>query len=496
MLDNSLFIRLLLLFHVIIFSQAQSDLTSRLNISSVDPDNQTYPIYSSSGVFPEWNTMNIRCSACNAPDVAVEYFDIAKRNFTFTNEGETQMKIEKFEVRSQDHIIMNPEVDQSPSVELLPGEKQIFTVTYNCDNTRILKDDINGWSYIEVSAMVDGNAVSFNYLKVCTLENRQAADYSIYVVLTIAVIVVAIGTRQKKTLLGEQAQHMDEIKPLHAIFFVVFASFSLLILYFFSEYIKNVITGIFVIYALTGCSVIFGEWTEKFFRNNAFWTKHYQVKFIGPVNFHNVVCFIIAGMITAAWFFTRNWVFNNIIGLSIVFLIFKVVKLPSLKVAYLLLGMAFLYDIFWVFLSKPIFGKSVMIEAATALDIPIKIEWPYLGETPLPRCALLGLGDMVLPGFFVAFNYRFGLYKKTKDYYWSSVIAYALGIASCGAFLIIMRAGQPALLYIVPFMLGFATIVAKKRGELKEMWDGIPENIEYLNMSKDPSPRRIQMSIK
>ena len=97
---------------------------------------------------------------------------------------------------------------------------------------------------------------------------------------------------------------------------------------------------------------------------------------------------------------------------------------------------------------------------------------------------MLGLGDMVLPGFFVTFNYRFGLYKKTNAYYYSSIISYAIGIILCGAVLIITKTGQPALLYIVPSMLGFATYVSKRRGEFTQMWEGIPDSQQYKNIDE------------
>ena len=43
--------------------------------------------------------------------------------------------------------------------------------------------------------------------------------------------------------------------------------------------------------------------------------------------------------------------------------------------------MLFFYDIFWVFLSKHIFGKNVMVAVATGLDVPMKIQIPLLHHT-------------------------------------------------------------------------------------------------------------------
>ena len=52
-----------------------------------------------------------------------------------------------------------------------------------------------------------------------------------------------------------------------------------------------------------------------------------------------------------------------------------------LQIATALLTMLFFYDIFWVFLSKHIFGKNVMVAVATGLDVPMKIQIPLLHHT-------------------------------------------------------------------------------------------------------------------
>ncbi len=38
----------------------------------------------------------------------------------------------------------------------------------------------------------------------------------------------------------------------------------------------------------------------------------------------------------------------------------------------------------------------------------MKIIFPSLRELPIPRCSLIGLGDLALPGIFIAYCNRFG----------------------------------------------------------------------------------------
>ena len=47
-----------------------------------------------------------------------------------------------------------------------------------------------------------------------------------------------------------------------------------------------------------------------------------------------------------------------------------------------------------------------MVVVATSLDLPVKIMFPTF--TKFEPCSLLGLGDMVVPGFHIMLVSRFG----------------------------------------------------------------------------------------
>ena len=70
------------------------------------------------------------------------------------------------------------------------------------------------------------------------------------------------------------------------------------------------------------------------------------------------------------WFAVRDtasyaWVLQDIMGVSLCVLFLSLVRFPNIKVATVLLVLAFLYDIFFVFLSPIFFKESVMIKVAT-----------------------------------------------------------------------------------------------------------------------------------
>ena len=58
------------------------------------------------------------------------------------------------------------------------------------------------------------------------------------------------------------------------------------------------------------------------------------------------------GIITCAgWYFTKNWLLSNLLGLVLAISFLKTVRLTSLLPGILLLSLLFFYDIFWVFIT-------------------------------------------------------------------------------------------------------------------------------------------------
>lgn len=57
-----------------------------------------------------------------------------------------------------------------------------------------------------------------------------------------------------------------------------------------------------------------------------------------------------------------------------------------------------------------------------------------------------------------------------KTYFYASMAGYALGMAATLAMLVVHERGQPALLYLVPGVLGALTATALARGEMGDVW--------------------------
>jgi minor histocompatibility antigen H13 len=171
---------------------------------------------------------------------------------------------------------------------------------------------------------------------------------------------------------------------------------------------------------------------------------------------------------------------NNVLGICFCLKGIERFSLGTYKIGAILLVGLFFYDIFWVF------GTDVMVTVAKSLDGPIKILFPRTltpdAITGKIQLSLLGLGDIVIPGFFLALLLRFDAHNANlsyfpinvhasfpKPYFHSALIGYIAGMATTMFVMIKFNAAQPALLYLVPACLGSSFLTAIVRGEVKAL---------------------------
>jgi len=202
------------------------------------------------------------------------------------------------------------------------------------------------------------------------------------------------------------------------------------------------------------------------------------------------------------WVIVRNeeysWVLQNTLGIALLLVIQRSLRLPNIKISSMLLLMAFFYDIFWVFLSPFFFKQSVMVHVATGGNtgeaIPMLLRFPRLNDE-LGGYSLLGLGDIALPGLFISyllrFDYEHHLHGK-NGYFPIAVLGYTVGLLFTDLALVVFQSGQPALLYLVPCTLGLVSLVAHRRGHLIRMWEGVPK-LEHERLSDDSSVSSLQI---
>lgn len=219
----------------------------------------------------------------------------------------------------------------------------------------------------------------------------------------------------------------------------------------------------------------------------------------------NIITYCIGLIAGVIYTFKKNWISNNILGMAFSIFGIENLALGEFKVGLILLSLLFFYDIFWVFYTP------VMVSVAKNIEGPVKLMFPklqeaieqmrkekgndneYAGKAYDPReYNMIGLGDIVIPGVYVALMLRFDIYlynKAKKDiskfgfsfknmkYFWATFIFYNVGIITTLCSMYFFNHAQPALLYLVPCTLISSTFTALVNKDIKLLWKFNEEKI-------------------
>ncbi|KAL2871558.1 aspartic endopeptidase [Aspergillus lucknowensis] len=224
-------------------------------------------------------------------------------------------------------------------------------------------------------------------------------------------------------------------------------------------------------------------------------------------------------------FVSKPWWLTNFFGFSFCYGTLQLMSPSTFVTGSLILGSLFFYDIYFVYFTP------LMVTVAKNLDVPIKLLFP---RPPTPSeapdtgsLAMLGLGDIIIPGMMVGLALRFDLfvyYKRKgtlkaraegkasgfvkpvfqpatgrwgerfwappvtsnepqleipyndarsfpKTYFKASMVGYTLGMLMTLAVMQMFDHPQPALLYLVPGILLSLWGTALIKGQVHEMWE-------------------------
>ncbi|KAM9092464.1 signal peptide peptidase-like 2A isoform 3-T3 [Megaptera novaeangliae] len=324
-------------------------------------------------------------------------------------------------------------------------------------------------------------------------------DYTMVVIFVIAVFTVALGgywsglieLESMKAVTNTEDREMRKKKeeyftfsPLTVVIFVVICCIMMVLLYFFYKWLVYVMIAIFCIASAMSLYNCLAALIQKIPCGQCMIMcrgKSIEVRLI----FLSGLCIAIA----VVWAVFRNedrwaWILQDILGIAFCLNLIKTLKLPNFKSCVILLSLLLLYDVFFVFITPFITknGESIMVELAAGPfgnneKLPVVIRVPKLAyfsvmSVCLMPVSILGFGDIIVPGLLIAYCRRFDVQAGSSIYYVSSTVAYAVGMILTFVVLVLMKKGQPALLYLVPCTLITASVVAWRRKEMKKFWKG------------------------
>uniref|UniRef100_A0A8D1IKZ9 Histocompatibility minor 13 n=1 Tax=Sus scrofa TaxID=9823 RepID=A0A8D1IKZ9_PIG len=247
--------------------------------------------------------------------------------------------------------------------------------------------------------------------------------------LLMALLPIFFGAlRSVRCARGKNASDMPEtITSRDAARFPIIASCTLLGLYLFfkifsQEYINLLLSMYFFVLGILALSHTISPFMNKFFPAN-FPNRQYQLLFTQGsgeskeeiINYEfdtkDLVCLGLSSIVGVWYLLRKHWIANNLFGLAFSLNGVELLHLNNVSTGCILLGGLFIYDVFWVF------GTNVMVTVAKSFEAPIKLVFPQdLLEKGLEadNFAMLGLGDIVIPGIFIALLLRFDIRPSLK----------------------------------------------------------------------------------
>ncbi|XP_040845110.1 signal peptide peptidase-like 2C [Ochotona curzoniae] len=299
----------------------------------------------------------------------------------------------------------------------------------------------------------------------------------------LAAALRAWGTQEE----GDEDAPVD-FTPVMTGAVVVMSCSIMLLLYFFYDRFVYVMIGIFSLGAATGLYSCLEPLVRRLPLQHARWTlPGHRAGVPLPL----LLLFALCTSITLLWVAYRNedrwaWLLQDALGVAYCLLVLRRVRLPTLRncASFLLALLAF--DVFFVFIT-PLFtrtGESIMVEVASGPThsssherLPMVLKVPRLSFSALTLCdqpfSILGFGDIVVPGFLVAYCHRFDVHMRSGQlYFMACIAAYAVGLLTTFLAMVLMGVGQPALLYLVSSTLLISLAVATCRQEFSLFWTG------------------------
>jgi hypothetical protein len=371
------------------------------------------------------------------------------------------------------------------------------------------------WDVSSIALLLFGSAVAVS-----------AAAYGARVQHSEAIAAASAAAHQ-----GQEVEEPLAITAPMALTFLCIASTFLIGLYFLLrmgfKVILLLLVLVFVLASSNSVAVLLQPCVHRMLPSRA---RAHTVVLPAPVG-RMPLDFLITSVLGLAvgvlWFACRRsgwaWMLQDLLAASVCFVFMRAIRFPSLRVAAILEGLMFGYDVFMVFLSPLIFHDSVMLSVATAGEpsasvgasgvcetfegerMPMLIHEPRLTGGSDHGNAKHGHGHVVIPGLLLSLARRADIVAASAPakqrtggggacagYFVPCAVAYVVGLglaflANTVHFTIFDVAGQPALFYLVPCMLGATVWRACRRNEFAAMWDGSRLEIpELADMSRPP----------
>lgn len=177
---------------------------------------------------------------------------------------------------------------------------------------------------------------------------------------------------------------------------------------------------------------------------------------------------------------TKAWYLSDLISIMMMATIVKLFKLKDLKNSFFLMIICTLTDCVLATIAHFVNVESYNVLTLKYVNCPLELQLPLMQLQLDKNCAWISLISIVIPGLFIGLNYRFDRNRRTHSYaivcFLSLVIAEIVWIFTT----VYQTHSWPSSAFTFPSMLVCVSLVALRRAEFRQFWEGNFYD-EYLN---------------
>ena len=332
-------------------------------------------------------------------------------------------------------------------MNIASGSASQFNITYNCDEA-----GSSAWGKIGLRMTAfeiisnKTTTYDFTYIKICSMKMVHPFDISYVIVMVICFLFVLFFTNEDVQV--DFVNRETRFSPLHTVLFFGAGVAFLVVVTLLREFMIGFMLLSFIICS-GSAAFLFFQWVVL----QVMGASIRQRRIGRYINLSDLYAWSFSLVTVGGWLAFRDWISGNLIALSLLFVILRMVQIKKFTMLLFLTIFFFLFDLIW-FIFTPKTAQYTMATFSNNISFPLKISLPKIMPSVVSQCAAMGIGDVVLPGMcyklMKVFEREHGLRSSLSH---STLIGYFFGLSCCVFSMVFWNSIKPVNLFVIPFIL-------------------------------------------
>lgn len=482
-----------MIFLIFFFIQAHLGLSS-LEVKMINGASQI-EVYSDKkpAKFFDYNGQN--SFSCQVPDVFREKEEVIQKNFLLVNRDLSNTYDIQLNKIITDKNIASPQFLQSFPQTIYPGSSITLTMNYNCmdlsDNSDLFYTKVDiVFQALNPSTLQVVESLEFSYVKLCQNKGElyYKFDYGLVIVVFLVAVIVVLANRLARIMSNKKkfpSVNMNFVKSF--AYFILLVPLVILLNYVQTAFIiiYKILISFFSFFAFV--FVLNQLLSNLFIRSKLYRPICSLPKLKLQINFFMILGSLIGLAIIIPWGITNNWILSDVIAIFILITVINLVKVRKLKNCLFFMVIQILADILWMLLFNYVFNKDFNDTQqysedkqyndffGSKLTLPLKIECFYLNPqyNLNTKCSWMGISNLIVPSLLISYVNRYDDYANASIYTIISFFAFFVSLFIWTIVQAHIDISVPFSVYCYPIMMVFIVILAFKRNENYDIWNGL-----------------------